>query len=240
MQSISEVELLAYLEGEEIPGIVEALRASPALQQKLEELRALDAWLYQTFDGMGRPEPGDLVDVALEQASDRQKLLVAAYERNSLRGRAEMASLRQEAKQQQRSPARWFARLVAPLSAPHTSRLQAAGVRSADRPPMKAGAITEQLYVVEEARASVRLQITRPRQGERWTLSGMINQTTDEETPLADLLLILQNQRGGRGLRTTTNSLGYFTFRDSKAGVYQLKIHFDEAIAIIAELVLTE
>lgn len=240
MQPISDVDLLAYLEGEEIPGLVEALRVSPALQQKLEELRVLDAWLYQTFDGISRPAPGDLVDVALEQASDRQKLLVAAYERNSLRGSAEMARLRHEARQQQRPSSPWFARLVAPLTASHTGRLQAAGVRSSDVPTMKAGAVTERFYVVEEAQASVHLQITRPLYGERWIMSGMINQTANEEAPLADLLLVLQNQRGGRGLRATTNSLGYFTFREIKAGVYQLKIHFNKEIAIIADLVLTE
>ncbi|MCE7980824.1 MAG: carboxypeptidase regulatory-like domain-containing protein [Caldilinea sp. CFX5] len=245
MHPISDVDLLAYLEGEEIPGLDEALRASPALQQKLEELRALDAWLYQTFDGIGRPAPGDLVDVALEQASDQQKLFVAAYERNSLRGRAEMASLRHEARQQrarpqQRPSSPWFARLVASPNASHTSRPQAAGVRSSDAPTMKAGAMTERFYVVEEAQASVRIQITHPLYGERWIMSGMINHTANEEAPLADLLLILQNQRGGRGLRATTNSLGYFTFRDIKAGIYQLKIHFAEGIAIIADLVLTE
>ncbi len=80
---IEEGELLAYLDGAQLPHVEQALRASSELRRELETLRKTSITLRRAFGGIGRPDPQDLVDVATGNATPNQELRVAAYLRTS-------------------------------------------------------------------------------------------------------------------------------------------------------------
>src|SRR6185369_2944415 len=92
---IEDSELLAYLEGEELPHVEQALAHSAELRAELETLRRDMGYFQRAFGGIDRPDPQDLVDVVTGQATARQQMRVAAYLRQSKRARAEMAALQQ-------------------------------------------------------------------------------------------------------------------------------------------------
>ena len=67
--TITDGQLLAYLEGEDLPQVAQALAASATLRARLDELREADAFLRQAFAPLRRPSPADMVDVVAGQGT---------------------------------------------------------------------------------------------------------------------------------------------------------------------------
>ena len=96
LEQFHEGELMAYLHGEPNPALEKALARSSELREEVKELAQTLGVLTGVMGEVDRPDFQELIDVALDQASPAQRLRVAAYIRNSERGRQEMAEIEQD------------------------------------------------------------------------------------------------------------------------------------------------
>jgi hypothetical protein len=225
--TISEGDLEAYLAGEKRPDVERALRTSPELQRELHELRQLNDRLLQGWGGIEHPDPQDLVDVVAGQATEQQKLVVAAYVRRSARGRRELELLQKEARLADANFPHFVAQLVTTLDDIRFSAPQLLGVRSATRGTAKAEAKIERVYQVAELQMEVKLQIMPPTQGERWQIIGVLTQGDEAKEAITGAQVVLQGKRG-RPHRSTTDTIGFFAFRGLKQGTYQMNVYVTE------------
>lgn len=236
---LAEGELFAYLAGESLPHVAQQLNASPALQQDFDELRQLDHWLQHNFGGIARPDPQDLVDVALGQANATQKLIVAAYVRQSRQGQRELKRLQKE-----------FG--GAAVTAPPTKRpllfwaiplLGGAGLKTE-----KGGASAslaanhfaqtrhggEQTFQVTELQAQITIRIP-PASGETWQLSGIV---TQNQQPMANATVTLRAEHT-RPRPRKTDQMGFFAFRHLPEGTYRLRVYLDQGIVRVPDIELS-
>lgn len=235
---LTEGELLAYLDGERLPHVEQQLRVSPALQQELDELRQIEQWLQGNFGGIERPDPQDLVDVALGQATATQELIVAAYVRQSPQGRRELERLKQNfginmqgATRTARRP--WFMAIPLLGSAglkAQADRQQQALPHSRSAHPEQEG---EQAFQVTEMQAQITIRIP-PMIGEEWQLSGIV---TQYQQPLANAKVTLRAEHT-RSRSRTTDEMGFFVFRHLPEGTYRLRVYLDQGIIRVPDLVL--
>ncbi len=225
--SISEGDLLAFLEGEDLPQVARALAESPELQRELAELQRARAAFTQLFTGLERPAPQDMVDVIAGQASATQQLRVSAYLRESAAGRRAYQELEQEFGRLQQTTRPRRARLPEFLALPLAA---AAGLRAAPVADER-----DRAFVVKELQARVTLRIV-PRADEHWAIEGFI---TRGEQAAPDVQVRLTAPRA-RPRPRRTDAAGFFSFPRLRAGTYQLRAAFDEAVLRVEDIVLQD
>lgn len=220
-RTIQEGDLLAYLEGQDLPHVAEALANSPELRAEYEALKQLHEKLLTEYGGVLIPDPQDMVDVVAGQATLTQKLLVYAYVRQSPQGRAEMDAL--EAEWAAESPPKWW-KLPEFLARP----LQLTGVRGSQTATSAA-----QTYYTAVINAQITLQIP-PAHDDRRPVEGY---ATQDDQPPANCPVSLQ---GADIITTETDEMGFFTFADVPNGRYDLRLYLDNGILLIPDITLTD
>ncbi len=221
--TITDGQLLAYLEGEAMPQVEEALASSADLQRRLEDLREAHAFLGQAFAPLRRPSPADVVDVVAGQASHARKLRVMAYVRRSPAGRAEYTAL-QDATAEQRSPRLRLPYLVA-------ARLGLSGVLASEEAMPLAPVSREQAYGVAELAAQVTFRVA-PLPDEQWRLEGRVTQAGQ---PAVAARVRLDQPPGSSRLRVT-DPAGFFTFLRLAAGRYRLRVYLPQAVVVVQDI----
>ncbi len=248
---IEEGELLAYLDGAQLPHVEQALRASSELRRELETLRKTSITLRRAFGGISRPDPQDLVDVATGKATPNQELRVAAYLRASPTGREEMQLLKAEL-QSFAQPTRRFTRRLptffavpvlggvgtrsATASTP-TTPTQDDNAKSLKPPSVRAlpSESLEQSFYVAALEARIALQILPP-EGERWQIQGRV---TQQQQPVTAARVTLRAPEHRPRPRTTDPS-GFFSFARVSSGTYRLQVYFEEGVLVIPEIILRD
>ena len=223
---IDDGELLAYLDGEHLPHVVKALANSSELQGRLDELKQLHENLFVEFEGVLRPDPQDLVDVATGQASQAQKLIVAAYVRNSVQGQAELDAL--ETEWAKSMPARGGSRKIWTLPQFLARPLSLVGVRSNDT---RDGGL--QTYYAADVQAQIAVQIPPP-SNDLWKIQGYV---THEDLPLTTTAVSLYPITE---MTTETDEMGFFAFENLPTGRYDLRLHLQDSIVLIPDIYLTD
>ena len=220
-----EGDLIAHIDGNS--------NASPDLAADLTELADLDALLQRTYGGSARPDPQDLVDVLMGQATPAQRLIVAAYVRDSMRGKAEMAALEKELADELGSTPKlgFLADLLPRFMA--TPIAMGIGLRTSAN--ISATETGEQTFQVAELNVQITLQIAPPIR-ELWEIEGYISQNY---LPVADAPLILQSVPSPQQ-ESNTDSEGFFIFQELSDGRYNLSIQLAEGIITLPELTLTD
>ncbi|MGB0387365.1 MAG: hypothetical protein ACPGWR_21300 [Ardenticatenaceae bacterium] len=234
-QLVTEGDLFAYLDGQELPEVEGALQRSPELQAELAAFRRADGWLERLFAGF--VDSQDLVDVVAGQFTPAQQLLVAAYVRRHPEAQAELHALEAEkaAFERQQRPKSGPISEIGPIF--RAIRSLAVGLRGEPTDE-------EQSFYVTELNAEVMLYSGLPT-GEVWEIEGDV---TRNELPAAKLEVILDRSddfsRSGPGttevVTTVTDEGGFFTFEDLVAGTYQLRVKFDKGILLIPEIILRD
>lgn len=227
--SSSDGTLFAYLNKDIDEALAESaqqLLETDAGQNALAQLADMDQWLIGQIGGLNVPDSQDLVDVVAGQATDQQKLIVAAYVRNSVRGRNEMQMLEEALSAgQEPLPAKLF-QLPQFVAVP----LQAlSGLRSA------AAEERQQAFMVAELHAQVTLRIAPPIDM-RWHLEGYI---TQEYLPTPKVRVTLA-QDGAAGLEVESDLNGFFSFSNLDEGSYTMQAHVEQGVIIIQEINLLE
>jgi hypothetical protein len=225
--SLNDGDLLAYLAGEDLPHVAQALQQSPELRQELDDLRHATGLFTRLFAGLDRPDDQDLIDVITGQASDRQQLRVAAYVRQSAVGQATYQALEAEfrqltaAQQPRRGSRPQF--LAVPVGA-------VAGLRAAPGRDDR-----DQTFLVSELQAQITVRIV-PRAGDVWAVEGYI---TQQQQPAAGVRVRL-TAPGARPRPRTTDTAGFFTFPRLRANTYQLLATFDQGVLLVRDLILSD
>lgn len=226
-----EGELMAYLHGEPNPALEEALARSSELREELKDFARAIGVLTNVMGELDRPDFQDLIDVALEQASPAQRLRVAAYVRNSERGRQEMAEIEQDiANESVDERPRWHLPIfiAAPLAA-------ATGLRSGSTIESVGTAAQEEMFQVLDIQLQVTVHITPPMDG-RWAIEGYL---TQHFVPMTGITVALH--QGPATLSTVeSDSLGFFHMDNLPAGSYQLGIHLDAGIVQVESIHLQQ
>ncbi len=216
-QPIEPGDLLAYLDGVDLPHVEQALQASPGLRQELDELRQAEQVLRQMFGGLPLPDPQDLVDVVTGQATPQQQLRVAAYIRANPAGQQELAALQAAAASRSSSRVRFLA----------VRQTGALAVRSA-----AADAIEQSFYVTELA-IQVVLRIGPP-SNDRWRLEGYV---TQHDQPAAGVRVTLRATHA-RPRPRLTDADGFFAFQRLAAGTYRLQAALPQGTVVLPDIVL--
>lgn len=233
-------DLIAHIHNDDTSTIQSELGALPDLAQELAALQELDALLQTSYGGSALPDPQDLIDVLTDQATPAQKLIVAAYERNSERGKREMDALRAElarsplaetATESSGTVLEQLARFVAtPLA--FNMGLRAAG-----------GDGEQMTFEATDIQAMVTIRIVPPSR-ERWRIEGYVTQNY-EPVPNAQIGLRVEPTQTGESVtesitESATDSDGFFEFNDLAAGEYTIEAALSDGIVIVPELNLTE
>ncbi len=223
--SIEDGDLLAYLAGEDVPHVAQALQQSPELRQELDDLRRASGLFTQLFAGLDRPDAQELVDVITGQASPAQQLCVAAYVRQNEVGHATYQALESEFRSltQRQRPRR--GRLPEFLALPVGAVAGLRATPSADD--------RDQAFVVADLQAQITLRII-PRAGEIWAIEGYI---TQQQQPAIGVQVRLAAE-GARPRPRTTDEDGFFTFARLRTGTYQLLATFDQGMVLVRDLAL--
>lgn len=210
---IQDGDLVDYLDGVLSPALVEAVDASPEHLQKLSQLRQIDHQLKDVFNRVRLLDPQDLIDVAADQATPNQRLIVAAYCRRSPEVAAEFAALKQiwdgETLSTDKQKISWME--LFPL---FQAKLITAGlgVKGASHP--------QQTYEVAELQVKAIVHSIPPEEDDFWTLKG---QVTQDNRPLPDANVLLSGDHMA-DITTMTDSLGFFTFEELAEGTCHISI----------------
>jgi hypothetical protein len=229
-RQVEDGDLFAYLMGENLPHVAQALQDSPDLQRELESLRQADVLFQRLFEGLDRPYPQDMVDVITGQASAEQQLRVMAYIRQHAAGRAEFEQLEAEYRQSSRPAAR------SPRRGPHFIAVPvagAAGVRSSSTADMHES--SEQTFLAAELEAHVTMRVAPPVR-ERWHIEGHV---TRQQQPVPSVQVRLASTES-RPRPRQTDDAGFFSFSRLKAGRYTLRVVFEQGILVIPDIVLRD
>lgn len=230
----AEGDLIAHLHNDGKRSIQKRLAASPDVAQELAALEKLDTLLHNTYGGSALPNPQDMVDVLMDQATPTQKLIVAAYVRDSVRGKREMEALRN-------------ALAAEPSTAePSTEKTEAHGKSGLPRfiaKPMAVGiglrsqgdGSEQQTFQVDALQAQVTLRVVPPIR-EIWEIEGYV---TQNYVPVADAHITLQSDQTSPQ-SSRSDSEGFFAFRKLAAGQYSLHLHLADGIITLSELVLLD
>lgn len=211
-----DADLLAHLSGEDVPGLIEAIKRSPELAERLSVIKTQNDRLKKLFGGVGVPDPQDLIDVVTGQASAQTRLVVDAYVRNSPSGKQLMDLLRKEYTQLERESAPSKIRLPIFLAVP--ARLGIA-LRSANDEEDPFARPREGAYETTELEAKVAYRIVPLRQ-EKFRIEGTV---LHKGLPAIDAHVSIRGDKG-RTRVTQTTSIGYFVFDKVAPGTYRLRI----------------
>ncbi len=192
---------------------------------KKEDMQDIDV-LFAELEGVLRPDPQDLVDVVAGQATPAQQLLVAAYTRNSVRGREELAALEAEWAKSMPTPHKHRKLWALPEFIARPLRL--AGVRGNDR---EEGGL--QTYYAADVQAQIAVQIPPP-QNDLWQIQGYV---THEDLPLAATAVSLYPIAE---MTTETDEMGFFAFENLSNGRYDLRLHLPDGIILIPDIALVD
>ncbi len=192
---------------------------------KKEDIQDIDA-LFVELEGVLRPDSQDLVDVVAGQASQAQKLVVAAYTRNSVQGRAELNVL--EAEWAKLMPAQGVHRKIWALPQFLARPLNLVGVRGDGT---KDDGL--QTYYAADVQAQIAVQIPPP-QNDLWQIQGYV---TREDLPLAETAVSLYPITE---MTTETDEMGFFAFENLPAGNYDLRLHLTDGIVLIPDINLAD
>ena len=213
---INPGDLLAYLDGEDLPEVEKTLARSPALRRELAALYQADSFFSRAFAGLGRPDPQDMVDVVAGQSTPAQELRAAAFLRQSAAGREEMADLQAELealKGAKKLPRKALPRFMA-------RPLATMGVRGDNIGK-------EQVFYTAELQAQITLRIAPPIR-EEWQIEGFVTKSYIP-APDAEVTLRPAQDTGRQQLQTRrTDDDGFFAFQNLKAETYRLDVYFDE------------
>lgn len=204
---VAEGDLFAYLQGERLPHVEQALARSPELRAELDRLSATLTGLRGRVGGMDVPDTQDLVDVACGQASPLQELRVAAYLRDSAEGRTLMTELLVDEQPSRRR------RGVFALALPSL----ALGTRSGDS-GAGSGSHLDPTFVAAELNAQLVLRMAPPA-ASGWELKG---QVSSGGLPVPGVKVTLHGALQRTRARTT-NPQGFFQFADVEPGSYHLR-----------------
>jgi hypothetical protein len=220
LPTIEPGDLLAYLDGVDLPHVAQALQTSAELRAQLASLRQTEQSLHKLFGGLPLPDPQDLVDVAAGQATPAQQLRVAAYTRLSPAGQQELAALLAEDAPLKRVRRPLFTAL------PQTTAL---GARSFGP------ATSEQAFYASELAVQVVLRLSPP-SNETWQLAGYVTQH-DQPAPQVRVTLRAAHARPRPRF---TDVDGFFTFTRLAAGVYRLQAQFAQGVIFIPAITLDD
>lgn len=213
--TITDGQLLAYLDGVRLPAVESALAVSPALRARLETLRSEEFFLREMFINLPVIEPQDLVDVVTGQASPATRLRVNAYLKENPEAKEEMETLKKSLPQTSTSRRPAFAAIP----------VLAAGLRDA-------GAQSQnQSYYVAELEARVSLSIT-PCGTERWRVSGRV---TCANQAIVGVRVALSSANFHPRPRQTDEN-GFFEFQRLPTDVYSLRVTLVSGILVIREI----
>ncbi len=182
--------------------------------------------LFAEFEGVLRPDPQDLIDVVAGQASQAQKLIVAAYTRNSVRGRKELRAL--ETKWAKLMPAQGNRLNIWALPQFLARPLALVGMRGDD-----ASNDGLQTYYAADVQAQIAIQIPPP-QNNLWQIQGYV---THEDLPLTATAVSLYPIAE---MTTETDEMGFFIFENLSAGNYDLSLHLSDSIVLIPGIYLID
>lgn len=222
LNTIQPGDLQAYLDGEDLPHVAEALAASPALRQELAALRRQNQALQGFFGGLNIPDPQDLVDVATGLASPQQHLRVMAYVRASPQGREDFtALLALQAPPQPRG-----LRLPNILALPQAL---APALRSLTP------AADDHSFYAGELQAQIVVRVPPPH-GDHWCIEGYV---TQHDQPASAVRVTLRGDHV-RPRPRFTDAEGFFTFTRLPAGHYLLQAHFSQGRLLLPPIRLGE
>lgn len=228
---VEDYELIAHLSGNRSKHVEKALSRSSELQQDFSELQEFIALLDQSVGGVLCPDPLDLVDVATGQATDAQRLIVAAYERESVVGHNTMKLLRNEYEQatepkaRTKANVRWWSQLPLLVATPVVS---ATGLRSSvDVKAAKVSddQILEQNLEVAELSAQVAIRASALNE-EQWVIDGHVS---EDNTESMNCKVTLRSDKGWKRTRTT-DKYGMFSFSEVPQGRYRLRIYLANGV----------
>ena len=211
--------LQAYVEGERLPHVVEAIAHSPQLQHEVALLTRVNERLHALAPQTVIPSAHDLVDVATGQATPPQHLRVAAYLRRSASGRARMAYLLEGVSAPRQGAPTLF------LATTPVGTLATKG----DHDDLRGGT----LLVSAELAAQIVVRIV-PVAAEAWRLRGYLEQ---RGVPLAATTVVLRAPDGRRRTRTT-DAGGFFTFDRLPAGSYHVRVALATGVLLTPPMVL--
>lgn len=211
-------DLMAYLDGVQLPHVEQALQVSAELRQELEDLRQTERRFQAVFADLALADPQDLVDVATGQASAEQQLRVAAYVRVNPQGRQDLADLITAATP---APRLRLPRFIA------LPQVLATSLRALE--PVA----PEQSFYATELAAQVVVRILPPKD-DRWRIEGFV---TRNEQPVAQARISLRAEHA-RPRPRHTDADGFFTFARLQAGVYQLQVRFDDGMLFLPSILL--
>ncbi|MEI8164986.1 MAG: carboxypeptidase-like regulatory domain-containing protein [Chloroflexales bacterium] len=219
LPTIEPGDLLAYLDGVDLPHVAHALQTSAALRAQLANMRQREQGLRQLFGGLPCPDPQDLVDVAANVASPTQQLRVAAYTRLSPAGQQELAALLAE----HAPPTARRPRFTA------LPQMMALGARSLGPAP------SEQAFYASALAVQVVLRLSPPTDA-RWHMVGYV---TQQDQPAPHVRVTLRAEHA-RPRPRFTDAEGFFTFPRLSAGVYRLQAHFEQGVVLIPTITLDD
>ena len=226
---IEEGDLVDYLDGVLPPELAEVIEASPEHLQRLSQLRQIDNQLKDVFSEAKLLDPQDLVDVAADQATPIQRLIVAAHCRRSPEIAAEFAELKQiwndgivPADEEKISWLKLFPLLSASLV---TAGL---GVKSTSHP--------QQAYEVIELKAKAVVHTIPPEENDFWLLKG---QVTQDNQPVIEANVMLSGDQM-ENITTSTDSSGFFTFEEISEGTCQIYIDLPEGMMYLSNIILDD
>lgn len=224
--SIQPGELLAYLNGEQLPHIEQALQESLELQQKLEELREAEMLLQKLVHRVDKFDPLDLVDVVSGNATPEQKLRMAALVRHNPKIREELDALKKEwrALNQKEERSKTLPEFFA------TPLELALGLRGDQEVERK-----ECTFQVVELKAKITFRFASAVSGD-WQLDGYL---TQHEEHLPEIKIFLRSNKK-RVRSTYTDGEGFFSFSHLSSGIYQLKAYLDQGVIVISDIELKD
>lgn len=222
--TISDGDLLAYLDGEHLPYIEQALQKSPTLRLQLEQLRLANTFFRETFEGLIVIDTQDLVDVATGQSNPEQELLVQAHLRRHPEARVEYELIRNEVADDLKPPKPKWWQLPVFRAVP----MEMAGVRSRQTQP-------PQSFQVAGLDASLILHIS-PTIPEHWQIVGRILQ---RQQPIVKVQVTLRSDHSQPRPRFT-NELGTFKFPKLRNGTYRLRVYLEHGVLYVPEIVLED
>lgn len=227
-------------------------------QDQADDTYTFDNWLFRHFGGIEIPDPLDVASVLTGDATPAQKLRVAAYVRDSVRGQHELALLLKEemASSHQTIPAvisAWAEEFNVRLKAiaPWVRLREIIAQALPVAPGLRSVTDTESQMLVSSLTTMVEkiktfhapdegIQVTvhiAPPQGEAWTIFGTVTQNrTVHATPKVKLSADQMRTRS-----RIPNAMGDFSFRRLPAGTYQLIVELNATVIRIPEILsLTE
>lgn len=208
-----DADLMAYLLGEDVPGLKEALDLSKGLMERFNELSQLDAEVAHMLGRLNQISDQDLIDVVTKFASPNMRLMVDAHIRQNPEAKTRVEALKKEYGELLRESEPRRTKLPVFLA---SSLSLAVGLRSGDDSP---GRRSEGGYQSTELDAQITYRAV-PLTGESFRIEGSV---VYQDAPGAGLKVALRAVKR-RPRQEFTKPTGVFSFAKVRAGEYRLRV----------------